>query len=144
MMVSQHYTTVRVVGRGSYNIEFKLLVDWYVANAEPGEKLVCTWSSLLKLVGERHKDSFIGFGSIKGKTFEEFVENCYKEDIKYVTWNVRGSARKTRKGLDHIGSQLYDPRDIGPFELVERIDLNVKYRWINIFRLREKSEETKP
>jgi len=127
-----------------YNIEFKRLVDWYVANAKPGEKLVCTWSPLLKLLGEKHKDNFIGFGSIKGKTFEEFIENCYKADVTYVTWNIRGSYKKMRKHLVHIGSQLLEPRDIGPFKLVERIEINKKIRWINIFRLREKPEAANP
>jgi len=143
-VLSQHYTTATVIRYGTYNKEFKQLVDWYVANAKPGEKLVCTWSSLLKLLGERYKDSFISFGSIKGETFEEFIENCYKADVTYVTWNIRGSFNKMRKGLGHIGSQLHDPQDTGPFELVARIERDKINRWINIFRLREKPEAANP
>jgi len=141
-IVSQHFTAAPLMGGGSYT-EFKELVDWYKANAKGGEKLACTWSSTLRLVAEKYRNNFIDLKACSDDTFDGIVRKCYEKNITYVAWTPRGSP-KAKRGLEEIFI-LKEPRDIGPFEFIHRIDLRRKGRWINIFRLRppaDKSNET--
>ena len=139
VVTSQHFASARTIGNGGYNIEFKYLADWYVTNAERGEKLACTWANLLKLMAEKYEADFIDLKACRADTFEGIVDNCRKRNITYVAWTVRGS-KKVKRGLDEI-YVLKEPRDMGPFEFIHRIDLGKKSRWINIFRLRPPPEE---
>lgn len=137
-IVSQHFTAAPLTAGGSYT-EFKELVNWYKTNAKSGEKLACTWSSTLRLVAEKYRNNFIDLKACSDDTFDGIVDKCYKKDITYVAWTPRGSG-KVKRGLEEIFI-LKEPRDIGPFEFIHRIDLQRKGRWINIFRLRPPPEE---
>jgi hypothetical protein len=139
MITSQYFAAARAVGNGGYNVEFKHLADWYIANAKSGERLACTWVGLLKLMAEKHQADFIDLKTCRANTFDGIVRKCYKKNITYVAWTVRGSP-KVKRGLKEI-YVLREPRDIGPFEFIHRIDLGKKGRWINIFRLRPPADE---
>jgi len=145
MVVSQHFTTVRVIGNGSYNIEFKKLVDWYAVNAATDEKLACTWSNLLRLLGEKYKKNIVGIAPYKGKTMEEFVQNCRENNIVYACWTPRGSA-KIKVGMEHISAVLRYPKSNKYMEFVKRIEIpgRNKSRYINIFKVPKKSVTTPP
>ncbi|MCK5174647.1 MAG: hypothetical protein KAR47_14735 [Planctomycetes bacterium] len=138
MAMSQYYATVRVIGDGSYNIEFKRLADWYIARAEPGEKLACTWSSMLKLLADKYSDDLVGIAPYKGTTMREFIENCHKNGIVYVAWTHRGSGSKTRRGMGHILPVLIKRVDNEYMTYEHRIEISSREnnRWINIFKLR--------
>jgi len=139
IVTSQHFATASNIGNGSYNIEFQRLVDWYLANTQPGDKMASTWSSLLKLMADKHEKNIVPMNSIKGKSWEEFVGNCRKRKVDYISWTHRGSGRKTRRGMDHIGPVLVHYRDNPDFLFVHRIEIpsRKKNRWINIFKLRQ-------
>jgi len=144
IITSQHFTTVRSIGNGGYNIEFKMLADWYEQNAQPGEKLACTWAHLLKLLADRHEDSFVDLKKFAGKTFEDFVDNCYKGDVKYIAWTARGS-KSTRKGLENVGpAKIFQyQKDKPPFKFLKRIALGdgSKGHWIHIYGLQPRQNE---
>ena len=141
IIISQHFGMARQVGNGSYNIEFKKLADWYVENAKPGEKLASTWSSTLKMIAAKHEDNFVSLISMRGKTLEEVLRNCYKNDLTYITWTSRGSAG-TKRGVAMLGGTamrdgnlgLSSPGDHGPCIFLKRIQSSPK-RWIHIFKL---------
>lgn len=140
ILVSQHFAMVRQVGNGGYNIEFKMLADWYVQNAKPGEKLASTWSSTLRLIAAKYEKDFVWLPSLGGKTFDDIVQNAYDNNITYVSWTTRGSS-KTKKGVTTLFELRY-ARDHGPFKFLKQIKVGSK-RWINIFRLRRPSEARK-
>lgn len=137
MVVSQHFVTTRVIANGTYNIEFKKLSDWYVSNAQPGEKIACTWAHLLRLIADKHRRNIVGIAPYKGKTMEEFVQNCRDNNIIYVGWTHRGSG-KLRKGMEHILTILQNPQSNQYWKFVGRIEIpsQKNNRWINIFKLR--------
>jgi hypothetical protein len=128
---------VRQVGNGGYNIEFKMLADWYVENAQPDEKLASTWASTLRLIAAKYEKNFILLYSLRGRTFDDIVQNCYDKNITYVTWTTRGSP-KTKVGVTAL-YELKKAGDHGPFKLLKQIKTGSK-RWINIYRLRRPSE----
>jgi len=139
VVISQHFATGGRIGNGSYNIEFRRLVDWYLTNTQPEDnKIASTWSPLLKLMADKYEKNIVSMSSIKGKSWEKFVENCRKRKVHYVSWTHRGS-RKTRRGMKHIQDILRYPRSNKDFLLVHRIEIpsRKKNRWINIFKLRQ-------
>ncbi len=136
ILVSQHFSTVRQVGNGTYNIEFKRLTDWYVQNAKPGEKLASTWSSTLRLIAAKYEKDIVYLPSLSG-TFDRIVQKCYDKDITYVSWTSRGSS-KTKQGVKALAELQY-PQDHGPFKFLHRISASKK-RWINVYRVRRPFE----
>ncbi len=138
MIVSSHFTTARIIDNGSYYIEFKHMLDWYRANAKPGEKLATRWTSVLKLMTKKDARNIVPLTRLKSDTFAGFIQNCYEKNISYVACNSRGSA-KTRRGLDDIRRKLKHPRSVGPFIFIKRIEMS-RDIWINIFRLHRPPE----
>jgi hypothetical protein len=141
IVISQHFSMARQVGNGSYNIEFKRLVDWYVENAKPGERLASTWTGTLRTIAPKYKKNFIPLTSMRGKTLEKVLQNCYKNDLTYITWTSRGS-NSSKKGVAMLGGRkmsggnlgLSNPSDHGPCIFLKRIQSGSK-RWINVFKL---------
>ncbi|HIJ67604.1 MAG TPA: hypothetical protein HPP87_02305 [Planctomycetes bacterium] len=138
MIVSSHFTTARVIDNGIYYIEFKYMLDWYKANAKPGERLATRWTHVLKLMTKEHGANIMELTRLKSDSFEGFIENCYQNDIVYVACNSRGSS-KTKRGLAEVREKLVHPRSVGPFEIVQRIEIS-RDIWINIFRLHRPQE----
>jgi hypothetical protein len=135
LLVSQHFTMASSVGNGDYNIEFKILADWYVENARPGEKLASTWAHILKVIASKYEDDFVSLTSLRGKTVDKIIQKCYDNDVTYVTWTARGS-RSTRKGVNVLGSgaKLQYGKDSGPFIFLREIRVSPR-RWIMVYRL---------
>jgi len=141
-IVSNQFALVQTVGNGQHNIEFKLLADWYVANAKPGEKLLTTLPHIARIFAPEHSDSFLWLGSIKAEDPSDFVRKCYDENITYVTWDSRlgfssGDPYYKLWGLKNI-AMLAEPRSIGVYEFITQIQVS-KRRFINVFRLRKLS-----
>ena len=146
-IVSNQFALVRIVGNGQHNIEFKLLGDWYVTNAKPGEKLLTTLPHIARIFAPEHRDSFLWLGSIKAEGPSDFVIKCYAENISYVAWDSRlGFSPKDPYyklwGVKNI-AMLGKPRSIGAYEFVTQIQAS-RQRFINIFRLRRPSVEPAP
>jgi len=138
MVTGFHFTTARVIDNGSYYIEFKHMLGWYKANAEPGERLATRWTHVLKLMTKKHSRNIMELTRLKSDTFAGFIQNCYEKNITYVACNSRGSP-KTKRGLEAVREKLVHPRSVGPFELVQRIEIS-RDIWINIFRLHRPQE----
>jgi len=138
VMVSNQFVLVQVVGNGQRNIEFKLLADWYVANAKPGEKLLSTMSSTIGIFTPEHKDSLFHISGIEAESPVDFVRKCYDKDITYVTWDSRiglgvGGRYYKLWGIKNI-AMLAEPRTIGPYEFITQIRVSER-RFVNVFRL---------
>jgi len=141
MVVSSHFTTARVIDNGSYYIEFKHMLDWYKATAKPGERLATRWTHVLKLMTKKDARNIVPLTRLKSDTFAGFIQNCYEKNISYVACNSRGSP-KTKVGLAAVRAKLVNPRSVGPFEFIKRIQMS-RDIWINIFRLHQPPESKK-
>ena len=132
------FIRVSVVGQGQRDIEFKYLSDWYLSNAQPGEKLVCSMSHLLKVLTQSQKQSFMSPAQVGGDNPEQFLRNCYKKDISYIAWDSRlgffpGSPYYKSWKMKNIAA-LARPRSIGPYEFVTQ--LRSERGFVNVFCLR--------
>jgi hypothetical protein len=139
MIVSSHFTTARVIDNGSYYIEFKHMLDWYKANAKPGERLATRWTDVLKLMTKKNAANIVPLSGFRSDTFAGFIEKFYEKNITYVACNSRGSP-KTKVGMGPIREKLVHPRSVGPLKFVKRIEVSKKM-WINIFRLQPAPKE---
>jgi len=140
MVVSNQFALARYVGNGELDAEFKMLADWYVANAEPGEKMLTTLPSTVKIFAPKYEKYFINPRNIKADTPQEFAAACQKRDVAYIAWDSRiGLTPKNvyyrRWKMERIGI-LIEQKDIGPYEFLGQIKLNDR-RFINIFRVRK-------
>lgn len=144
-IVSNQFVLVRVVGNGERDIEFKYVVDWYLANAKPGEKLVSTVPVILETMAPEHKDYFVHTYRIGGNNPTEFVQGCYKQNITYVTWDSRMGFSPNNRYYKFWNMKNIAPlglgRDIGPYEFICRV--GNKRRYVNIFRLHRPNTQTK-
>ncbi|MCP4707746.1 MAG: hypothetical protein GY869_03900, partial [Planctomycetes bacterium] len=78
---------------------------------------------------------------ITGDTWEEFVADCRRKNITYVTWDSRiglnpNNAYYKMWGIDRL-TKLANPNDNGPFEFVDVVQNTYapNQRYIFIFRL---------
>jgi len=139
MIVSNQFLLARMVSTGQRDIEFKLLADWYIDNAKPGEKLLSTMANVARIFAPQHKDSLLDTGIIKAENPSDFAKKCLDENITYLAWDSRagfgGGFYYELWGLKNI-AMLVEPKSIGPYEFVTQIRVS-KNRFINIFRLRK-------
>jgi len=138
IVISNQFILARVVGNGQRDIEFKYLSDWYLSNAQPGEKLVCSMAHLLKVLTQSQKQSFMSPAQVGGDNPEQFLRNCYKKDISYIAWDSRlgffpGSPYYKSWKMKNIAA-LARPRSIGPYEFVTQ--LRSERGFVNVFCLR--------
>ncbi len=143
IIVSNQFALAGLVGDGQADKEFKLLADWYIANAKPGEKMLSTLPHVVRLYAPKHKDSLLQVGDIEADNPSDFIKKCYEEDITYVAWDSRlglnpGNEYYKFWGLKNIAI-LAQPKNIGPYEFITQIRAN-KRRFIYIFRLHKPSE----
>jgi len=142
LLVSNQFALAMTVGDGRRDVEFKELADWYVKNAEPGEKLVTTMPHVVRIYAPKHGGRFINPIRIGGDDAVGFVEDCYKRNITYIAWDSRlGLARRDSYhrayGLERIAA-LQSGRNTGPYRFLTTLTAS-KYRYIHIYRLEKKS-----
>ena len=146
VVISNQFVLVRVVGNGERDIEFKYLLDWYLANAEPGEKMALTVPIILQTMAPEYEEYFIHTAHIEGDNPSEFVKGCYKQNIAYVAWDSRMGLRPNDRYYKfwHMGNiaPLAKPQNIGPYEFIAQLRAN-KRRYVNLFRLRRPGAGTK-
>ena len=139
---SNQFWLANTLKDGKKNLEFKLLAEWYIENAKPGETMLSTMSNVVQIFAPASKDAFIHIFSISAENRDEFIEACYLKGLDYVTWDSRLCSRPDSTygilwGLKNI-KELEKPRDSGPFLFVEQIRVS-EDRFVNIFRLKERS-----
>ena len=147
MIVSNQFTLVKLAGNGQLDAEFKYLADWYLENAK-GEKIVTTMPSVIRLFAPEYANYFIQPSKIQGETPTEFVQDCYKKGITYVTWDSRiGLSNPNGKyyrlwGIKRI-APLARTDDLGPYEYITQLKASER-RFVNIFRLITGPQEQNP
>ncbi len=139
MILSNQFVLVNIVGSGQRDIEFKLLADWYVKNAQSGEKLATTMPHIVRIFAPKASDEFSHTRFIRGKDINEFTQSCYKKNITYVAWDSRmgyypQDIYYKRYGLQKI-APLYRPQDLGPYKYLTT--MGTKFRHIHVFRLQD-------
>jgi len=140
MVVSGQFLLVRQVGTGKRDVEFKMLADWYVKNAAPGEKLAATLTNVMRFFAPKQSKNFVPIETIGGDDATKFVLACYKRNIRYVAWDSRIGLTPTNSyykkwGIDRI-AMLSRPQSIGPYEFITHLKYSDR-RYINLFRLRK-------
>ena len=140
MVVSGQFMLVRQAGTGKTDVEFKMLADWYVKNAGPGEKLAATLTNVMRFFAPKQSKYFVPTESIGGDSAANFVQKCYKRDIRYVAWDSRIGLTPTNSyykkwGIDRI-AMLARPQSTGPYEFITQLKHSDR-RYINVFRLRK-------
>jgi len=140
MVVSGQFVLVHQVGTGKRDVEFKMLADWYVKNAQPGEKLAATLTNVMRFYAPRKSKYFVPIESIGGDDATKFVQKCYKRDITYVAWDSRigltpSNSYYNKWGIARIAA-LARPQSIGPYEFITQLKHSDR-RYINLFRLRK-------
>ncbi|MHC4738555.1 MAG: hypothetical protein ACYS9Y_06590 [Planctomycetota bacterium] len=144
IIVSNQFLLALVVKNGQRNLEFKLLADWYTANSKPGEKILTTMPSIVRIFAPEHKDSLIHTTSIQAESSEDFARKCFDKNITYIAWDSRmgthvGRYYYNRWGLKNI-DLLASPQSTGQYEFITQLRVS-EARFINVFRLRKPMEE---
>jgi hypothetical protein len=140
MVVSGQFMLVRQVGSGKTDVEFKMLADWYVKNAQPGEKLAATLTNVMRFYAPKQSKYFVPMETVGADDATKFVLKCYKKGIRYVAWDSRIGLSPTNSyykkwGIDRI-AMLARPQSIGPYEFITQLKYS-DTRFINLFRLRK-------
>ncbi len=140
IIVSNQFVLVRLIGDGQQDKEFKLLADWFVANARPGEKMGVYMAGIVKMFAPKVAEYIVGLP--KADSPEEFVKTCYDQNITYVVWATREGLRDDHTGYRQAGlhkniKQLATPKNTGPYQFVTQVGSERGY--VNIFRLQPSS-----
>ena len=145
MIVSNQFVLARQVGNGTKDAEFKMLADWYLENAKPGERMMTTMPHVVSLFAPEHKKAFRHTGGtpFRLETIQEFTKVCYEKNITYVVWDSRvgfipRDSYYQRWKMQKI-DPLKNPRDLGPYEFITQIKAS-DLRFLNIFRLRAQQQ----
>jgi len=149
MIVSSHFMLVRQVGNGNGDKEFKLLADWYVENAAPGEKMVTSLPHVVTLFAPDYTNNFIKTSRVGGKDTQGFIAACVERNITYIAWDSRigfmpNNSYYRRWRIGRI-APLIEPaggRSLG-LEFLQQIGVSNR-RFINIFRLRKPNLPARP
>ncbi|HIJ67605.1 MAG TPA: hypothetical protein HPP87_02310 [Planctomycetes bacterium] len=140
MVFSGQFVLVQQVGTGKRDVEFKMLADWYVQNARPGEKLAATLTNVMRFYAPKQSGYFVPMETIGGDDAAKFVRKCHKRDITYIAWDSRIGLSPTNSyykkwGIDRI-AMLARPQSTGPYEFITQLKYSNR-RYINLFRLRK-------
>ncbi|MBN2182260.1 MAG: hypothetical protein JW715_10125 [Sedimentisphaerales bacterium] len=137
VIVSNQFALVGRVGDGQGDKEFRQLADWYIDNAQPGEKMGVYMYQVVGIYAQKYADDIVGLPQADSPA--EFTKACYEQNITYVVWatregsNPRFSDRYRRLGLDKNIAQLANPKDAPPYLFVGQVGW--KRGYVNIFRL---------
>ncbi|UCG59242.1 MAG: hypothetical protein JSU70_06965 [Phycisphaerales bacterium] len=136
VVVSNQFSLVGLLRDGQRDGEFKLLANWYIAQAEPGEKLGVYMSTVVRLFAPAYAECIVSLP--EAEDLPGFIKACRDEGITYVVWASREGLSNShttyrRLGLHKNIAHLRTPRDEGPFQFVEQVGSRRGY--VNIFRL---------
>jgi hypothetical protein len=138
VIVSNQFMLSFRLGRGDLDIEFRKTAEWYLAHAKDGERLATTLPGVVNLFLPVGRQNAIHTGGIPGKTFEEFIQSCKQQNIRYVAWDSRLGVAVNDEYYRGWGLKKTAPlasgQDIGPFKFITRITANPQ-RYINLYRL---------
>jgi len=142
---SNQFPLAQLLGDGKREIEFKMLGEWFAANAKPDDKLA-VYQNDTQLYAGKFAQNVICFP--KAASPKELVEKLRQMGVTYVVWATReGISREQHPGYRQFGLNiniafLDKPRNIGPYEFVRQVGTNRGY--VNIFRLKGTGDEQLP
>jgi hypothetical protein len=115
-----------VMGNGQQGANFKVLAQWFEANAKEDDRMVSTMPSYIALYSNLPEGRFVHIGSIKteeAKDFTEFVQQCRKRNITLIAWDSRLYNARSDRYYKLWGLDRWDPL-AAPFlgKKVTRID----------------------
>lgn len=140
MLMSMQFSTVRTIGNGT-RMEFKFLLNEYLKNSQPGQKLASRYAGTLRYMAPSRRDDFTSsLRYLSSTTFDEFIEKCYDNDVTYISWSNRGS-KGSKGGLLDIAPILSRQESCPPLIFVRRIQVYTV--GINVFVLPPKPERIK-
>ncbi|UCG47713.1 MAG: hypothetical protein JSU94_19795 [Phycisphaerales bacterium] len=137
MIVSNQFAVAPLLGDGQREAEFKLLADWYVANAKPGQKMGLYMAHVVRMFAPKYAEYIVFLP--KAENPDEFDKACYEQGMTYVVWATREGLRDQHTGYRQLNlnenlKRLGTPRDVGPYKFVQQVGSRRGY--VNIFRLR--------
>jgi len=138
IIVSNQFTLVGLLGDGQQDKEFKLLADWFIANAEPGQKLGVYMAEVVKIFAPKYAEYIVRLP--KADSPSEFVKACHKEGITYVVWATREGLRDDHTGyrsfkLHENIAHLQKPQNSEDYQFITQV--GTKRGYANIFRLQK-------
>jgi len=144
IIVSNQFTIVRLAGDGQQDKEFKLLADWYIANAKPGEKMGVYMAGVVKIFAPKYAEYIVPLP--KADSPSEFVEACRRQGITYVIWATREGLRDDHTGYRQFGlnkniAHLRKPESTEDYQFVTQVGSERGY--VNIFHLRSPADVIK-
>jgi len=144
IIVSNQFTIVRLAGDGQQDKEFKLLADWYIANAKPGEKMGVYMAGVVKIFAPKYAEYIVPLP--KADSPSEFVEACRRQGITYVIWATREGLRDDHTGYRQFGlhqniAHLRKPESTEDYQFVAQVGSERGY--VNIFHLRSPADVIK-
>jgi hypothetical protein len=136
IIVSNQFVLVRLLGDGQQDAEFKLLADWYVKNAQPGEKMGVYMASVVKIFAPKYAENIVRLPEADSPS--EFVKACQKQGITYVVWATREGLRDDHTGYRQFNlhkniAHLQKPQSTEHYQFVAQVRAERGY--VNIFRL---------
>ncbi|MBN1816014.1 MAG: hypothetical protein JW828_01550 [Sedimentisphaerales bacterium] len=153
MACHNQFTLVKfMLGEGKKDVEFKKLAAWYRDNAGPGEKLVTTLPHMVGMFLPKQADAFVATENIGGDDLEGFLEDCRRKGITYIAWDSRLGLATTNSyyrkyKLSRI-EPLIHPDQLGLYEVhlefLDYLETPSRYRFINIYRLRNPAGRREP
>ena len=98
-LASNQFMLAPLLGDGKREIEFKLLGEWFAANAKPDEKLA-VYQNDTQLFAGKNAPNVVGFP--KAANPRELAAKLRQEGVTYVVWATREGMTK-----QHTGYQLF-------------------------------------
>jgi len=145
MVFSNQFFLAAAMRNGDRWREFEVLLDWYRRNAGNDEVLATTLSSPLRAMAPRYADRIVHPRDIPGRTLLEFARACRQRNVTYVAWDSRigllGGNEKSPPDRWYQSWRmrrlqvLMEPRTVGPFAFVLRIQNRATGQYIHLFRL---------
>jgi len=137
IIVSNHFTLVQFVGDGQQDAEFKLLADWYIENAQPGEKMGVYMAAIVRIFAPKYAENIVRLPEADSPS--EFVKVCRDQGITYVVWATREGLTDKHTGYRQLGlyeniAHLLYSEDTEDYQFVTQVGVDSGY--VNIFRLR--------
>ena len=138
VIASNQFHLAQLLGDGKREIEFKLLGEWFAANAGADEKLAVYMDGPTRLFAGKNAQNVVNFP--KAASPEELAAELRQQGVTYVVWATReGYSHGQHTGYQQVGLNkniafLDKPRSIGPYQFVTQ--LGSERGFVNVFRLR--------
>jgi hypothetical protein len=145
VIASNQFMLAPLLGDGKREIEFKMLGEWFAANAKPNEKMA-VYQNDTQLFAGKYAQNVIGFP--KADSPRDLVEKLRKEGVIYVVWATReGYSHGEHTGYQQMGLNrniafLDKPRSVACYQFVKQI--GSQRGFVNVFRLTDKGDEQLP